>query len=217
MNRLLLGATALIVIVVTGVIHGLETGRWGANSELKNAALRIVQIPSIIGDWSSTDQQMDPQQLQVAGAVGYVARVYVNRLDGSSVNVVLLCGPPGPMSVHPPTVCFTGAGWGLTGSTQQRTFKAKDGALLGEFWQGNFTRDVGGIPVSIRTFWSWGTSGDWQATTAPRRAFAGKRLLYKLYLTVNGTERPETVSGEHVEEFARLFLPSVKTIMNSGS
>lgn len=217
MTRFLPGAVALIVIVLAGVIHGLQTDRWGTSSDLADAAARLGQIPSVIGDWSGTDQEMDAAQLKIAGASAHVARVYVNRIDGSAVNVVILCGPPGPMSVHPPTVCLTGAGWSLTGSPQKRAFNCEDGTPAGEFWQGNFMREKAGIPTHIRTFWSWSTSGAWQAVASPRRSFAGMGHLYKIYLTVPMSDRTEPAAGDRVDEFAKLFLPRVNAIIQTGT
>ena len=217
MIRNLSAAVALAVVIASGVMHGLETSRWGINTELVEAAARLAKIPNVIGDWSSTELEIPKPQLDMAGAVSHFSRAYVNRQDGTTVNVMILCGPPGPMSVHPPTVCFTGAGWGLTGNPQVKDIPGEGKNSLGRFWQGDFMRDAGGIPQRIQTLWSWSTAGDWRAIASPRKTFAGKRYLYKMYLTISSTDRAETTSNDARAKFLAVFLPRVNSILKAAT
>ena len=43
---------------------------------------------------------------------GYLLRTYTHRISGETFQVLLVCGKPGPTSLHPPDVCYQGAGYG---------------------------------------------------------------------------------------------------------
>jgi hypothetical protein len=212
MTRFLPGLAALAVVVASGIVHGLQTDRWGIGSDVTAAAARLEHVPEVIGDWTSTTREIPERELQIAGAVGSLSREYVNRIDGSTVNVMLLCGRPGPIAVHPPTVCFVGAGWSMSGPVEKLTQSA-GGAPMGEFWRVNFVRDADGVPVRIRTLWSWSTDGDWQAADSPRRLFAGNGHLYKLYVTAPMPLEADSDESPATDEFLELFLPQLRSLL----
>ena len=97
-----------LVLVVSGVVHGLWTDRWGASAAVEAATARLANVPLHIGDWQGAAQELDPRQLTVAEVTGHLGRRYVHKGNGHEVSLVLLCGRAGPLSVHQPDICYTG-------------------------------------------------------------------------------------------------------------
>src|SRR5207249_251268 len=92
-TRPALAAAALLIL--SGVSHGLWTGRWQESGVLDRAVARLDRIPLTVGDWQGqTAAAVDPKILARADISGSVTRHYVNRRDGSEVSVLLVCGRP---------------------------------------------------------------------------------------------------------------------------
>src|SRR4051812_29210625 len=113
MLRFFPGMAALLLVVTFGVAEGLWTDRWGPSGDTALAAARLAQVPPTVGEWDSQDQEMNPRAVATAELSGYLMRRYVHRRTGEVLSVLLVCGRPGPVSVHPPEVCFGGAGYTL--------------------------------------------------------------------------------------------------------
>ncbi|MFQ5731049.1 MAG: exosortase-associated EpsI family protein [Planctomycetaceae bacterium] len=190
------GVASCLVLLIGGVAHGLLTHRWTESTELREAAARLQSIPTTIGDWESSELTIPATQLKQAGAVGHVHRVYRNRKTDEVVNVMLLCGHPGPISVHPPTVCFTGAGWQLQDGPSQTTIHDREAKSIGRFHTALFQRTTPTGDVRMQTVWSWNAGGKWEVPDHPRFEFAGAGHLYKLYVT---RVMPETPGGRETE------------------
>src|SRR5262245_44831048 len=97
---------ACAVLLASGVLHGLWSGRWQFSDEASKATERLEQVSLAIGDWDGDEHEIDSRQIRAAGATGYLSRRYVNRQTGEVIWCTVLCGPPGPIAVHPPDVCF---------------------------------------------------------------------------------------------------------------
>jgi hypothetical protein len=109
--RTFLLCTALLLVVAYGLLAGHWTNRWQSSAELERATARLRAIPSVIGDWHGEDQQMDPKAEQIAGIDGYVMRHYQHKDPREAVTLLIVCGRPGPVALHPPTVCFETQGY----------------------------------------------------------------------------------------------------------
>lgn len=105
-----LSSLAILAIAAGGVAHGLVTDRWGLPAQVAAISARVLTLPVEIDSWASTETPLDPRQLEMAGAVGATSRTYVDSITGERVQIHVLAGRPGPISLHEPTVCFTGAG-----------------------------------------------------------------------------------------------------------
>lgn len=200
MQRLLPPALGIVLIVAAGILNGQKTDRWGIAEKVEAAADRLKRVPPAFGDWYSTDLEISQYQIQQAEAVGYLSRRYVNRTTGDSVSVMILCGRHGPISVHPPTVCFTGAGWNLDASEKRRELTFSTDKPAHAFWQADFLKTEDGIAERQRTYWAWSTDGNWRAPDNPRFAFAGSPYLYKMYVTYFLPDRSAQVGLSDDEE-----------------
>jgi hypothetical protein len=208
---------ALTILLLSGVAHGLKTGRWWESHELPAAVARLDHVPREAGDWSGQDVAADPRQLAIAGAVGYVSRRYEDRSTGRSVAFLLLCGRPGPLSVHTPEVCYAGAGCQPIGEPAKRIVRPTDGGPPGEFWAHTFLKGNAAESQKLRVLYSWNPRNGWAAADYPRLSFATAESLYKLYV-VSEIDDEEVVSGKDAcQEFLKAFLPTLNKSLSKGA
>jgi hypothetical protein len=124
---------------------------------------------------------------------------------------MIVCGRPGPISVHPPTVCFQGAGYAMLAAPTSHTVEPRPGRPLGEFWRTTFAKPIDGVPQRMTTLWAWTAGGPCQAAEAPRTEFASEGWLYKIYVTrIQNSLRDETQDDAACDEFLKLFLPKLE-------
>jgi hypothetical protein len=210
MLRLLPAVAALLLVVAFGIAEGLWTDRWGLSGETAQAAARLAQVPRTVGEWDGQDQQMNPRAVAIAELSGYLMRRYVHRRTGQVLSVLLVCGRPGPVSVHPPEVCFSGAGYTLAAPrTSQEVSELGPNRARAQFWTGVFHKD-GALPEPMRLFWSWTADGRWLAADNPRLSFPRARVLYKLYVSHALAREDEPLANDPNQAFLHDFLPQLQ-------
>src|SRR5436305_14462199 len=99
---------------------------------------------------------------------GYLMRSYVNRRTYGSVQVLIICGAPGPTSVHTPDVCYRGAGFSMQGQAVRHIEKRKNAVTPVELWTADFHRSQGLLTQHLRIYWTWSAKGEWVAPGNPR-------------------------------------------------
>ena len=207
MTRLLPLLAAACLLIAAGVIHGLRTDRWGADANLGAAAARLDGVPLKVGEWEGRPFDIDARQLAVAEAAGHLSRSYVHRRMGAEVTVVVLCGRPGPISLHSPEVCYAGAGFGLSGEPETCSVPGEN-APAAQLFKARFVKD-GPAPETLNVFWAWKADGAWAATSNARLAFARSTVLYKLYVIRRLGRPDENPAQEPCLDFLRAFLPEL--------
>jgi hypothetical protein len=207
---------ALALILAYGLFESLWTERWFTIPELKQAQSKIATIPRSIGLWEGEDQELDPQQIRQGDIRASLLRIYTDSTTGAQVNVLIVAGRSGPITVHAPEVCLGGTGFTLKTPAQRTDLSDED-----SFWRGEFDKTDGPIPEKIEMFWSWNPGRGWLAVTRPRWTFARERYLYKLYVSrrVSGQDKPASSAGEDegpIPGFLRQFLPEVQKALFSS-
>jgi hypothetical protein len=209
MSRIQASMIAIVLLAVAGGVHGMWTGRWVGGAERAEATQRLAAVPLHIGDWDGEDHEMEERARTVAGIDGYLMRHYTRRSTKESVSVLLVCGPPGPVSVHTPEVCYGGAGFTLT-APPARTDLALAGVPQAPFRTALFRKEGVAAPEQLRIFWSWYTGSRWATPDRPRWTFARCRYLYKLYV-INPTPAADgPVEQDSAARFLRLLLPELE-------
>jgi hypothetical protein len=202
---LLVGA---VLLVVSGVVNGIWTNRWTVSAAVSASCSRLESVPATLGDWQGQPFELDARQLTVAEVSGHLARRYVHKRSGREVNLVLLCGRAGPLSVHQPDVCYVGAGYHLAAGPEKWA-PSEDGAGRCDFWMARFTRP-GQETTPLRVFWAWSGTGDWRAADKPRLAFGGQPALYKIYISHRMTRPDEPIDEGVGREFLQVLLPELR-------
>lgn len=210
MPRGLVILLAAAVVVAVAVIEGIRSNRWGSSEDIQTATARLERVPQSFGDWVGTEAPLDPKIVRVAEATGHVSRVYVNRKTGARIDVLLLCGPSGPIGAHTPDVCYSGLGYAMRGAASPVRIDWAGGSA--NFWAARFEKTDG----ALRVLWAWGVDGNWEASRNPRADFALRTALYKLYVvqTDNRMDRERQPGTDNLKEFLIEFLPLVKLALS---
>lgn len=210
-----LSSLAILAIAAGGVAHGLVTDRWGLPAEVAAISARVRELPVKIGSWTSTESPLDPRQLEMAGAVGATSRTYVDSESGEKVQIHLLAGRPGPISLHEPTVCFTGAGLNQVEPLTKYDVEGRSPGVKAQFsktvFQSGQPNDRG-----LLTLWTWSPNGAvWTAPEHPRTAFAGSGCLFKLYVIADPSREADDVSGlsPAASSFASSLLDELQIVL----
>jgi hypothetical protein len=197
----------LSVIVLSGVVDGFWTDRWTVTEELHAATAKLATVPMTVGDWDGRSLEIDARALEIGEIAGYVRRFYVNRRTGSTVTLVILCGRPGPLSVHLPETCYGGAGFEQAG---ERKKYSDPGRPPAEFWVYRFQKREAAVPEYLRVWCSWGVAGAWRVVDTPRLEFSHLPTLYKMHVVRQLPRADEPLTDDPSLEFIRALLPELE-------
>jgi Protein of unknown function (DUF3485) len=212
MPRGLLIVLAAGLVVGVAVFEGIRSNRWGESKDVKAAAAKLERVPREFGAWTSgPDGTLDPKIVERAEAAGYLSRRYYSRKTGTEIDVMLLCGLPGPIGAHTPDVCYGGLGYECLGNPKPQRIAFGDGDAT--FWTARFEKKQSPTDQPLRVYWAWGIDGDWEATERPRREFIERSVLFKLYVQHTDGSGP----AEPAKEFLTDFLPVLKKALTSDA
>ena len=203
-------AAAVALLVSSGLVHGYWVGRWSDSEEIDAAVARLGRIPEVIDSWHGTSLEIDRRQLEVGEIDGYTSRRYEDRRSGQAVTVLLVCGRPGPISVHTPDICYRGLGFVPADAPAPSAFGRGPGRPAAAFFSATFERPQATTPQALRILWSWNAEGRWEAPDLRRLRFASYPYLYKLYVIreatpLDGSDDDDTA----IRSFLRSFLPAI--------
>jgi hypothetical protein len=171
----------IFVLVGTGVASGLFTDRWRTSDDVADAVRRLDKVATTLGDWESKPEPLDAKVLKIGGIAGYLQRTYTHRRSGAMATVLVVCGRPGPISVHTPDACYQAQGFVPDGPARTEPIPLPGGRPPASFFVGNFARESAKGLERLRVFWSWKPRSGWRAVDDPRIAFVRERALYKVY------------------------------------
>jgi hypothetical protein len=208
---LALHLTGLVVLIGTGIAHGVWTNRWRSLAELDAAETRLARLPLTVGDWDGRELEIDPsifpRELYGVG----IARRYVNRTDGNVVTVYLGCGRPGPMAVHSPVLCYDGNGLAMVSGQERCSASGAD------FWHARFSGTSRALPRHYRVFWSWNGGSGWLAPEYPRWTLARYHpVVYKLYVISSLARGDESLETDPSLPFLQQLLPEVEKVLQAS-
>jgi hypothetical protein len=207
MSRVCPLLTVFAVVASSGAIHGVWTNRWASPGALERASARLADLPMTLGDWDGQQGELDERQLAVADASGHVLRHYVNRRTGAALTVLLLCGRPGPISVHLPEVCYRAVGYEPVGGR----VKCPAPGQGGEFWALSLRKERSAVPEeNLRVLYAWNAAGKWEASESPRLAYARHPALYKVLVVRQMARADEALEDDPAVEFLRDLLPPLR-------
>lgn len=215
MRRSLPILLALGVILGAGVAQGVWIHRWGSPFDYDKMTDTLRAIPTTIGDWEGVDQTIDAPSLEVGRIQTYLSRIYTNQITRESVGVLLVCGQPGPISLHPPTICFAAAGAVQETAVTSHYFTYGDSTL--RYFTTDFASESQGQTTQTRVLWSWKGTGPWLAPTVPRWTFGSEPVLGKLYISRSAFKLAPLEEGQAVDastgELLKQLLPEIDRAM----
>src|ERR1700693_1782330 len=150
MSRLLPLMISIPLVLLVGALEGVWTDRWGRSTELQSAVARLENVPLDLGEWKGKNLDLDADQVAGAQLSGYLYRQYVHKPTGNTVSILLVCGRPGPISVHTPDVCYRGAGFEAAAAPLKQRIPADSPEDQGEFWTARFQKPEAFTPALLR-------------------------------------------------------------------
>ncbi len=203
-------AAGFAVVVASGLAYGAWTQRWRKSADLTARAAQLTQLPDEFGPWKGQPAELDADALALAGAEGWWVRRFTDERSGATLLAIILCGRPGPLSVHKPETCYGGAGYEMEGPAIKYTPPEAPGAAC---WTGKFKEGRAG-GQELRIFWSWYADGGWCAADNPRWDFARLPALYKLYVVRETAGRVERLDDDPAADLLRRLLPEASRVLS---
>jgi len=208
MLRIIAPLVAVSAVVASGAVHGIWTDRWAIAEEPATWAAKLDLVPAVVGDWEG--RVIKVNRIESGGVSGSLHSVYQNRRTGREVTVFLVCGRPGPISIHTPDVCYGAVGYEVV---SRQPFAAPVGAdAPAEFWTAQFRKNQSTDQSLLRIFWSWSGNGEWKAPRdrEPRYAFAHCPALFKLYLIREMNSADDPLDNDPCVDLMKQLLPQLQ-------
>jgi len=224
----LAGAVALVLGVT--IAQGFLTDRWKdktVTKDLEDAAKILEErFPKSFGGWElERELEADPKELQRAGAVGHVSRLYRNTRTKARVSAFVVCARPHDASGHTPDRCYPGAGFEIGESEHRQKVQLSDGREA-ETFTGTF-RKTG---QTLRIFWTYGIRDkaevdndnlaarrSWIAPQIARIGLVQEPAVYKLYAIVDETRLTSSQAMVECEDFIAQLLPKLDALISGAN
>lgn len=242
-DSLLAGLAAILLVAGVTLVEGRWTERWAEQHDeaLANAARRLERsFPVTFGEWQQ-DRQLETSkaELERAGAVGSVSRVYRNQKTKTPVSAFVVCASPHDASGHTPDRCYPGAGFEIAEQEHREKIQLRDGRTA-EAYTGTFAREG----TVLRVFWTYGVPKKAEdstaaATPAPTAEESGRDpdaprplawvapqiaritlnefpAVYKLYAIIDQSKMPSSRAMAECSDFIAEALPAFEEAIASG-
>jgi hypothetical protein len=181
-----LWAVVLAAVATVGGRVGLS-GVRGVDSgpQFDEYRQRVLALPAQLGDWVRLEEDRkltDSVVNELKCGDAYVWRTYVNRELGGSIDVILLAGPPGPLTAHTPEICYSAAAYELSSSMSYPL--AGDGDVPGDTLRRVQLRATRVSDDDLVVIYGWSDGEGWQAPAWPRLAFGHRQAILKVQLAI---------------------------------
>lgn len=209
MKRLFPSVAAVLLALLTavgGVISGQTNQRWGPSAATVQAADALEQFPREFSGWSvRSNRELTEVERRLLSCNAYFSRTYVNS-SGTAVHVAVLLGPPGPLSVHQPEICYSSRDYHVHEPRHpvsiSRQLSAPD-----QFWRITFARKNLDADL-LHVYYAWATDSQWQAPSSPRWQYGGEEHLFQIQVAAYAeTEAGAADAPDACREFLDGFLP----------
>ena len=204
---------ALLFLAATlgsGWLHGRFVDRWGQPGELKDAAAKLGrELPLRLGPWRLVKTlELDADVKKTLRCTAHLHGIYTSDQTGDTVEVAVLAGPSGPLSVHTPEICFAANDYELAAERRQQTISDAHGQSH-TLWQIHANSRHATRP-NLRILYAWSRGSNWEAVRGPRFALAGLPMIYKLQLAGPALDQPSDARGDPCHDFLSRFLVEIQ-------
>jgi hypothetical protein len=207
MSRCKPAVLAIVLVVLSGIVHGYWTDRWVVSPAAAEAAARLEKVPLTAGNWRG--EELPVKARETEAITGHLYRRYVHRETGQVVTVALVSGLPGPVAIHTPDVCYRAGGYRVE---QPIRYKCPAAAHepAAEFLTADLHKTKAVEELHQRIFWSWNAAGAWTVPGNPRVEFAARPVLYKIYLIREMSSRDDPLADDPCIDLLRHLLPQLR-------
>lgn len=196
----------LALIALTGLVHGLWSNRWSQSEALGQACSRLEKLSMTLGAWKSRAQTISEDRLTQAEIQGYARRFFTHPEHSQPIGMLIMCGVPGPVSVHTPQYCYSGAGYTMVGEPMKIEIPLQDKSIAKVFTARFYKPQAPGSPP-LRIFWTWSVGEGWEAPSMPRWTFRRASALFKVYVMREMTSLDEPLLEDPCITFMKEVFP----------
>ena len=199
-------ATALAMTVMSGILSGMASQRWGASQAAQPLAEQLQTLPADVGDWSLQEEAPLSETVQnILQCQGHLNRVYQNNRTGRQVSVAVILGPSGPVAVHKPSICYSSRNFIITDQESPIDIDTEVGKQ--SLWFTEF-QSKGLEKETLQTYHAWSFDGKWEATQEPRLAYMWRPYLFKIQVAAVAPPG-ESADEKTGIEFLKDFIPQL--------
>jgi hypothetical protein len=209
MLRILPVVAAVVASLAYGLSDGLWTNRWGLDADSQEAARRLAALPLTVDSWSAEGAEVSSGPLPGAEADGSLVRQYVNRRTGHALQILIVCGHPGPICRHTPEDCYPRQGYSRVSEPTQLAVPSEQGNAPAELRSVIFQK-LGQVAPPLRISWAWSNGQGWLTPDNPRLAFARSRVLFKLYVIEDLSQNKDLNDSSAVVSYLQQLLPQLQ-------
>lgn len=215
-----IGVALLVVITcLTGYLQGNMTNRFGLPEDMNEAAHKLENLRKILeskeysfgerGKWRmSGTSKMSVLVVETLECREYINASFTNsEVPGLQINGFIILGPPGPVAVHTPEICYSSKDYDITDERERVKIFPK-GPQDDEFW-GLTLRSKQVDADILRVYYAWANYGPWTAPDIPRITYGGGSKLFKMQLAVKLPPDAKLEQGDACQDFLQAFLPVV--------
>ncbi len=216
MLRIIAVAIGSVSLIAAGVVHGFWTERFQPAVAPQAAAERLERLPMQLGPLFQNRAEWEGETMPIKlseagnGVSGCLQRRYVNVRTKKTVVVYLICGRPGPVSIHSPDVCYAASGYSVEPSHKSK-------AAASEFWETTALRTRASEEVRTRIYWAWNNGSGWHAADDPRQEYVRSPVLHKLYVLRELDGPDDKTQPDPCEQFMPYLLPALERALFSDS
>jgi hypothetical protein len=215
MTRYLPLVAAIALVIGAGAVRARWTSRQADLRDVLATAARLENVPVNVGEWVGTAHPFDLSEYRAAGIQGALLRTYRHKGTGQEVTLMIVCGRPGPISVHTPDVCYPGSGYRVL-SEIRTTINDHPGTPPHEFWKLRMNKVDSVVSEHLNVTYGWSFNGHWQAPQrdAARFVFASAPVLFKLYVQyqvppANTVDAATEAENDPTVKFLEALLPKL--------
>lgn len=216
MKTFVLGSiVAFFLTLASGFMQGSLSNRWGISNLQRQAGERLESFPANFADWETKKtEKLGSDALNQLVPYGYFQRDYVNRKSGAAINVLVLLGSSGPISVHTPEVCYASRDHQQLGERIKLPIPGRNGG--DSIWKTTFR--LSGVDAQVlNIYYGWSAGDAWIAAEKPRFSFSTRKFLYKVQITNRAAENRSAnndPANDPAVQFMADFIPALQTHMN---
>ncbi|MDZ4817770.1 MAG: exosortase-associated EpsI family protein [Planctomycetota bacterium] len=203
---------AVCLTVYGGYIEGARSQRFGRNEAQQLAGQQIAQLPESFGDWYTVESHdLDPDVADLLKCTGSVQRVYGNRQNGEKVRVALLAGPPGPISVHSPEICYSASDYKIEEPPVEVSVSRADKDNTPEKFFRMSLRSKELLAERLVVYYAWSQGDRWDVPKSPRWSY--KDSPYLLKMQVAGLTSNEDATKDSCSTFLADLIPEIDRVL----
>ncbi len=199
---------ALVLLTLSGIVHGKWTNRWAQGAEVEGKKL-LEGLDAPVGDWQP-GEFTKIEAAEMAPKTQCQARRFNPLKSGKWVQVSVTTGGAEAVAVHTPDVCYLGAGWRIRGAKTKEVINSADGSEIA-FWMADFVKTSSTGNEAIRVRWAWSSEGKWEAPNFPVWWFHGAPILYKVYMVHPLTEEEDLTRDDPYRKFAADLITALNS------